>query len=131
LKYYVAAKFEDRARAKQVIDALIAAGHTVTYDWTQCIQCSVEQAQLDKDGVMAADALVFLAGWKIRDLPYLGALVEFGIAVARGIPIYLLGDSIDLRIPKHGPPTGCIFTVLPEVIHTTVEEFLKGLEGLA
>lgn len=102
MKIYVATKWEERFYARQVMDALVAAGHTITYDWTHGEQISREQAELDKRGVMTADALVVIAE---RDLAYKGTYVEFGIAVARGIPIYIEGNAID----------GCIFTKLPEV----------------
>ena len=57
---------------------------------------------------MTADALVFIAE---KNLPYKGAYVEFGIAVARGIPIYIMGREIEQ----------CIFVKLPEVQFSIAE----------
>jgi nucleoside 2-deoxyribosyltransferase len=102
MKIYVASKFEEYPRVREIMAALIEAGHTITYDWTNCDQFTVEQAAKDMDGVLSADALVFIAE---ENLPYKGAYVEFGIAVARGIPIYLLGNAAN----------ACIFTKLPQV----------------
>lgn len=102
MKIYVAAKWEDKVRAHQLMTFLSTCGHHITYDWTGCEQFSAEQASLDKQGVMEADALVLLAttGYILQ-----GALVEFGMALARGIPTYLIGTGADT----------CIFSVLPEV----------------
>jgi nucleoside 2-deoxyribosyltransferase len=114
LRIYVATKWEESARARQVMVDLVFAGHTITYDWTQAEQFSEDQAMKDKFGVMSADALVFIAE---KDRAYSGALVEFGIAVARGIPIYILGPYIDQ----------CIFTLLPQV-HRGIDGIMKGGE---
>lgn len=109
MNIYVAAKWEDRLRARVYMHLLEDAGHTITYDWTECTDFSPAQASRDKQGVMEADALVFIA---VDNLNYKGALVEMGIAVGRGIPIYIVGKAID----------ECLFTVLPEI--------RRGLEGL-
>jgi hypothetical protein len=90
MNLYVAAKFEDQARAREVMAVLVAAGHAITHDWTrEAPPMSRKQAEADRLGVMEADALVFIAE---RDLPYCGSLVEMGIAVARRIPILFLGQ---------------------------------------
>ena len=104
MRIYVAAKWEDRPRARIIMDRLIAAGHEITYDWTRAEQFSVVQASHDKQGVMTADALVFIAE---KDLSYKGAYVEFGMAIAIGLPVYILGHHIDQ----------CIFTKLPQVTY--------------
>lgn len=103
MRVYVAAKWEDRERAREVMWRLERSGHTVTYDWTRGPEdLSAAQALIDIDGVRRAEALVFLAD---RKYAFMGALVEFGVAVERGIPIYLVGGHID----------ACIFTYLPQV----------------
>lgn len=110
MQLYVAAKFEEREYARDLMDALEFANHTITYDWTEGTEFTTEQAILDMNGVMEAEALVFLAKKKYN---YAGALVEFGIAVARNIPIYIIGDAID----------NCIFVTLPNV-RRGIEELL-------
>ena len=102
MKVYIATKFEEHERALSIAQALENAGHVITWRWWENDQFTTEQAARDMDGVLAADALVFIAE---KDLPYRGAYVEFGIAIARGIPIYLLGHAAD----------SCIFTKLPQV----------------
>ena len=97
---------------------LIDAGHTITFDWTTAEQFCKEQAVLDKQGVMTADALVFIAE---KDLRYCGALVELGMAVARGIPIYVIGEAIN----------GCIFITLPQVVRGIGDLLLSTTESKA
>ena len=111
MKVYVAAKWEDRVAANRLMNRLIMAGHTITRNWTQCDQFSPEQAGNDMHGVMMADAFVFLAE---KPLAYKGAYTEFGMALARGIPIYLLGHGADANI----------FTQLPQ-IHRTLDPLLE------
>lgn len=103
MRIYVATKYEEKVRAKEVAQQLEAVGHTITYAWWNNEQVSSAQAVADAAGVETADALVLIVE---KDLPYAGALVEFGIAVGRGIPIYILGSAIDER---------CIFMKLPNL----------------
>ncbi len=84
------------------MDRLRAAGHEIAFDWTISTQFSTAQAHHDREGVMAADALVVIAE---LDYPFRGTYVELGMALARGIPIYLLGEAMN----------ACIFVLLPEV----------------
>ena len=103
MNIYVAAKWEERERAREIMIQLIEAGHIITYDWTQAVeQMSCEQALRDLHGVFEADALVLIAE---HDLAYKGALVEMGMAIACGLPVYVLGHAID----------SCIFMALPQV----------------
>lgn len=103
MQLYVAGKFEDTERVRDVQDELVAVGHTISFDWTRDEDGFTSvQATRDMMGVMTADALVFVAE---EPLAYKGAYVEFGIALARGIPIYVLGNGID----------DCLFMTLPQV----------------
>jgi len=102
MKVYVATKLEEKERARAVMAELRAMGHTITYDWTTNDQVNQEQAMNDFEGVLEADALVLIAE---RDLPYCGTLVEFGMALALNIPVYVLGNALDR----------CIFMRLPEI----------------
>lgn len=102
MKVYVATKFENQTRAKEVAAQLEAAGHTITYKWWHNEQLSADQAMADVWGVKLADAVVFIAE---NDYAYRGTYVEFGIAVATNTPIYVLGTAFD----------SCIFMRLPNV----------------
>lgn len=108
MRIYVAAKWEEKEQARDIMRQLEEAGHTITYDWTQCLVPDLAQAQKDYKGVIMADAFV---GLFERDLAYCGALVEFGIALGRGIPCYLIGHAIDVERGK------CIFSQLSGVQH--------------
>lgn len=90
MKFYVATKWEERARARQIMSQLIDAGHTITYDWTMQEQESGLQAQADLNGVIEADVLVFIAE---QDLNYKGALIEIGAALGQGMPVVVIGDA--------------------------------------
>ncbi len=111
MKIYVASKYEERTQVRKLMDVLEAAGHTITYDWTSNEEDSASQAWHDAMGVITAEAFVFLAE---KDLPYCGALVEMGIALGKGIPVYVVGHALDQR---------CIFLKLQEV-HQGIDSLL-------
>ena len=113
MRVYVAAKFEDQERVLDIMAILRHAGHTITYDWTRKEQISKEQATLDAQGVLTAEALILVAE---QPYAYCGALVELGLALGRGIPIYVLGTVLDAK---------CIFMLLPEIYHvSSVQQML-------
>lgn len=102
MKIYVASSLENAAHVRRVQTALIAAGHTITYDWT--VHGSVwtagparirEVAEAEHRGVVTADAVVVL-------LPGArGTHIELGIALGAGVPVILVGEqySSDGREP--------------------------------
>ena len=108
MRIYVASKFEN-PRAPQIAAQLEAAGHTITYKWWQCDVASQEQALNDFNGVVSADAMVLVVD---ADYRYSGALTEFGMALARFIPVYIVGNALDIE-PRGVSPN--IFTLLPGV----------------
>ena len=96
MRVYVAGKWEEKERVRQVQTLLRKAGHTITFDWTKSAGLGLEkQASRDTVGVLTADAFV---GVFEKDLPYRGAYTELGMAIATGIPIYILGHAADLNI---------------------------------
>lgn len=119
MRIYVATKFENAVRAQEIAKQLEQAGHTITYPWWLNDQINVEQASLDFWGVCAADAFVLLVDGDYR---YSGALTEFGIALGRGIPVYLVGHALDVLPEKGSSPN--IFTLLPRV-YRGIETLLK------
>ena len=104
MRLYVAGKYEERARIREVMDQLEAVGHTITYDWTTNCELVPNQALKDFEGVCDADAFILVAE---RDVSYCGTLVELGVALACDIPIFVLGHALDDR---------CIFLKLPAII---------------
>jgi hypothetical protein len=113
MRIYVAAKYapEPILRAREVMAQLIMVGHVITYNWTTNEQVNAQQARYDMEGVLSAHALVLIAE---QDLRYTGMLVEFGMALGAGIPVYVLGDALDDR---------CIFMKLPH-IHRGIDVLL-------
>lgn len=104
LKVYVAGSIPERtARAIPVIAALRASGVEITFDWTIDIQVDSNAddsdsaltdevrrrcAEADADGVRRADLLLLLAP---DERGASGAWVEFGMALALGIPVVVSG----------------------------------------
>jgi len=103
MRLYVAAQWSDRAEVRQVMGQLIASGHQITHNWTNLDQFSRLQAALDFQGVEEAEALVFVANNPYDSTG--GAFVEMGIALGRGIPVFVIGPGIDRNI----------FTLLPQI----------------
>lgn len=114
MKIYVASKFENKERVREVMKQLTDAGHEITHDWTRELPNPTEEdrkqyALDDKFAVLSADAYV---GVFEKDFKYSGALVEMGLAMAVGMPVHILGNAVDSNI----------FLRLPNVV--------RGLEGL-
>jgi len=90
MKVYVAGQLADTAAVTAAQQQILAAGHTLTHDWTQepCFtekyasrpEESADIARTDLEGVMAADAVVVLAS---STDPGRGLFVELGAALAR------------------------------------------------
>jgi hypothetical protein len=85
LRIYVAGAFCDKAAVRRVQDALRAAGHTITLDWTWHEDGTKDAAALaadaaaDVDGVARADAALFL--FTQPTYAYRGTFTELGVAL--------------------------------------------------
>lgn len=90
MKFYVATKWENAPRARDVMYELVGMGHEITHDWTQYPQEDTRAAVEDLEGVKAADAIIVIAE---KDFAYLGTLVEIGCALGLGKNVYVLGDA--------------------------------------
>lgn len=104
MKIYVATKYEEWPRARDVAALLETWGHEITFKWWEVQAPLKDKAQMDLAGVQAADALVVIFE---QDLPYRGAFVEFGAALGAGKPIFVLGNAIDDQM--------CVFVAHPLV----------------
>lgn len=98
---YVAGSSAQLDRVKSVMVQLRALGHKVTHDWPSLVEAvgtaNPPDAELnqrrawateDLDGVYEADVLWLLMP---ANEPSFGAGVEFGYALARGLPIVVSG----------------------------------------
>lgn len=96
MRVYVASKFEEKDRTRQVIEVLRNMGHQVTHDWTTEVPYAEGDprgppyyrkcAEEDVRGVETADAVILLSHPEGK-----GMFVEMGIAIGRGIPIIAVG----------------------------------------
>lgn len=94
MKIYIASKLENYRQVQAVRDALVSAGHSITYDWTQHgsvqgqgIERLREVAENERRGVVSADAVVvLLPGGR-------GTHAELGMACALNIPVMLMADN--------------------------------------
>lgn len=107
MKIYVAGKWKDRERVSDIMQILRGMGHEITCDWTghKCEDAAYPQQYCADDVQGVKDADLYL-GIFIATYHYRGALVEMGIALGVGIPVWLFGDKAD----------GCIFSNHPSVI---------------
>lgn len=116
MKIFVSGQINDIENVRQVQNALIDAGHTITHDWTrnesgdkmlagreaklQNTQESARRAKLDIDGVLDADAYIICTD---NERLGRGMYVELGAAIAllerTGNPrIFLIGEMNHLSI---------------------------------
>lgn len=118
MRIYVAGKYgpETNKRVNEVQAALVKAGHKITYDWTRDESAdgggTPSQAMKDMNGVLTADVFVLVA--ERMDVVYCGAIAEFGMALATGVPIYILGRALHER--REGVQGPCIFTKIPAIM---------------
>jgi hypothetical protein len=136
---YVAGRFREYRRIREAIDKLIAAGNTITHDWTrsdefnehgepmvpigpgQSVEVLTDEearnyAFADIRGVRDADAVVLMAG----DGLY-GALIEVGAALALSVEVWIVGDM----------PRDSVFFYLPLVRRfDTIEEVIDYIKSM-
>jgi nucleoside 2-deoxyribosyltransferase len=96
MRVYVASKFEEKERARHVMEVLWNMGHTVTHDWTNEVPYAAGDpqgpgyyrkcAEADVKGVDTADVIIVLSHPEGK-----GMFVEMGIAIGMGIPIIAVG----------------------------------------
>lgn len=113
MRYYIATTLDNVEEHKKLKATLDLAGdYELTYDWTTHGSILgarekrfVEVAALEANGVIAADVLVvILPGGR-------GTHTEFGMAVACGKPVIVVGPAEDLN--RRGNP--CVFYWLKNV----------------
>jgi len=96
MKIFVSAKWEDRERAKYVMEELTKLGHTITYDWTKYESDNPTDLSMfalrDMGGVFDCDCLVVIT---IDDYSYRGLYCEVGAALVWWKPVYIIGNAGD------------------------------------
>jgi CO dehydrogenase/acetyl-CoA synthase beta subunit len=104
VKIYLAAKFEDKMKMRDVRAFLQNEGHEITSRWidveheedkshTVTDAMRVEYAKMDVYDVLKADTLVAFAGQRSEPAIGGGRHVEFGIALQAGKQIIVVGPK--------------------------------------
>jgi nucleoside 2-deoxyribosyltransferase len=97
---YVAGRTSMIEEVRIVQSQCVAAGHTITHDWTTVVEevggaadekhvpakKQQEYAGWDMEGVHDADLVIMVCGPNLC-----GTLIEFGMALAWGKPIWIVG----------------------------------------
>ena len=115
---YVAGKWEEKQQVRIVQQTLRNAGHSITHDWTVLelaheapaghmsakeiypgkwyyLEELQSQANADLDGVAEAEVFVAVC---VKDYRYAGTFTEMGMALAFGIPVYIIGKYANYNI---------------------------------
>lgn len=101
MKYYVASKYENKEDVREVMYAIVEHGHSITEDWTHSTETDGEKVALaDKKGVEECDVFVGLFNINAN---YKGAYIEFGMAIALGKEIVIIGEHADRSTFIHLP----------------------------
>lgn len=111
--YYVAGKWEDRLKVRELQEALKQRGHLISLDWTQHeypTDASVlaQWAELDINGAVSADAIVILME---ENHNYKGAWVELGATLATGGNAFIIGHAGDSCIFLHHPQVAVLDSI--------------------
>ena len=113
MKIYVAAKFSDKERVKEVYALLKQAGHAITHEWVhnkpsfpfnENAEFTAQCAQEDINGVLAAEVFILLTHAE----PSMGASAELGAAIAAYIHfkksyVYVVGPHFNTNFCFYHP----------------------------
>lgn len=105
MNIYLAGKWEEAPVIQVYAKELRALGHTILAPWFERPTVGPtadttlrEEAYVDVEGIALADAAIFIFE---KQLPYSGALTEFGIAIACGVKLIVVGHGADRNIFMH------------------------------
>lgn len=122
MKVYCAGKYQERQAIRKIMDYIESLGHEITHDWT-CHEAKIasegegegtvfvygewlykselrEQSLDDENGVDDADCIVVYA---VNAHKYAGTCTEIGIAIGKGIPVYIIGENLGHNIFIYHP----------------------------
>lgn len=122
---FVSGKIGSENEPAEVIALLEAKGYNITFNWTEAPHLRPYEANKEKsldlaikeiDGVKDADILILMLHDK-----GVGMFVEFGAALAKGIPVIAIDNAIEPR---------SMFLYHPLVMRvSSVERALRALEN--
>lgn len=116
LNLYVASGFSNKSQVRAMQRILLQQGHYITYDWTQADASMFapdseaywsycyQQGAFDFAGVIQAHAFILLCHERMSD-----ALVEMGIAIGAGKPVFVLFRERRQRSVFYGLPGVTVF----------------------
>lgn len=110
MKLYIASKFSNYEAVRAAQKQSIAAGHSITYDWTKhvdigendMVQCAVS----DLEGVEHCDILILYSVPNMQ-----GAWLEMGYALAIGTPVVIVGEIVQPTVFSHHPLVRCVDSI--------------------
>src|SRR5258705_9197024 len=98
MRVYCASGFHHKTEVKRVQALVRAAGHVISWDWTDDDATGLEGSALDNymatsackdaEGVVLAGAVILIGSAPMR-----GAFVEMGMALASGVKVLVVGDD--------------------------------------
>ena len=98
MKFFIAGRWTDRERVRELFTKVQLAGHSITRDWTiyeapdNDTKFLRECALGDLQGVRDCDLFVLLAD---QEFQFRGAYAELGAAITLGKPCYIIGGGAD------------------------------------
>jgi nucleoside 2-deoxyribosyltransferase len=137
MKIYVAGKFNEREKIREIQQALIAKGHSITYDWTthesqiaaKTREQFQEDAKRDKAGIRACELMVFV--FTDADYAYRGTFWEMGYADGLEKKVIILTS---FEPYKPGALAGfqrcCFYHSEEHTFVTTEDELLSTIDAL-
>jgi nucleoside 2-deoxyribosyltransferase len=128
---YVAGSFYEKAAVREAQTALKDLGFKISHDWTgedatgktgEALNTFLQYSATDDfNGVMACDFVVLLNNEKC-----FGAMVEFGMALALGRVVYVVGPQLRDNIFYHLPEQMGVrlFATLPEALEAVKSDWV-------
>lgn len=127
MKVYVAARFHEKERVKEIYTSLESQGHTITFDWTTCTphlthESKVRCAARTVEAIKECDIFIYISNPEIGA----GSSTEFGGALLcnalQAKPLlYTVGEHLDKNFFLYHP------TVIAK---NTIDEVLCELQSL-
>lgn len=99
MKFYVAARFSDKNKVKEINKLILDKGYKLSGDWTDHVKTDSYEKQIERsrkyaiedvDAVINCDVFVLL----LNEKGGTGSSTELGIALALNKKIYAIGDHI-------------------------------------
>lgn len=104
MKIYVATKWEERSKAKEIMNLCQSYGHDITVDWTDESKEATEETLSfwsERDLQSVKDCELLIAYFPYPFLKYTGAFCELGAALVLKKKVWVIGHGADDCIFLH------------------------------